>query len=357
MEDNQNTVQWWPVAFLFGFLVLLAVLVFVVARPPGQPAEPGQQPVSAQEQARLSAEEFAELLLQRQPRYSTFQSACPIDGTVLEVPKQDDDNRLGGVATDLMKIALGPPEGGIGRPDFEAQDWEMLLVTNPNNGATYHGIDLYNIASSTRYEIADWDLAAWMPALAARPVDDWTVEERVLARVLTQRAAGVENVELGFSTLQGAYAANFNTWYGRKVSIPSPAFYALAAAYFRSALANDETLTAATRSVTQMTLGEMYRLLGRLEEAAQALAAAREAGGLDQYTLQVLAQLESLVAAGDSSLIRAEVAELAPLSTGWYLDEMLPAMNGHITAHRGEWNGLYTPEEVLARIDAWLAAD
>ncbi|GEM_PF-2436901 len=358
MEDRQNSPQWWPVAFLFGFLAVLAIVVFVIARPaPEQQATPAE-PATPAGQAALSAEEFAQLLAERQPSYSTMQLACPVEGTMLEVPNQDMDNRLGGVATDLMKIALGPPEEGIGRPSFEAQDWEMLLVTCPDCGATYHGIDLFNFGRGDAYSLADWDLSALAPALAARSVEDWTVEERVLARVLTQRAAGVESVELGFSALQGAYAANFNTWYGRKVNVPSPAFYALAAAFFRDSLDESHTAMApGTKAITEMTLGEMYRLLGRREDAAQVFADARESGGLDQYTLQVLEQLEGLATAGDSGLSRAEVSALAPLSTGWYIDEMLPAINGHISAHRDGWSDLNDPDDALARILAMLPAE
>lgn len=358
MEDKRNSLQWWPVAFLFGFLALVAILVFVIARPTTeQQAEPAE-PATPAGQAALSAEEFAQLLMQRQPSYSTMQLACPVEGTLLDVPNQDMDNRLGGVATDLMKIALGPPEGGIGRPSLEAQDWEMLLVTCPDCGATYHGIDLYNFSRGDAYSLADWDLATLAPPLAARPTEDWTVEERVLARVLTQRAAGVETIELGFSVLQGAYAANFNTWYGRKVNIPSPAFYALAAAFFSEGLAvNSEAMAPGTLAITEMTLGEMYRLLGRLDDAGHCFVDARARGGLDQYTVQVLDQLESLSLDGDTSLNRAEVAELAPLSTGWYVDEILPAINGHIAAHRDGWSDLNDPDEILARIMAALPTD
>ncbi|MBN2081477.1 hypothetical protein JW859_04625 [bacterium] len=361
--------QWWPVAFLFGLLGVLFVFVFLLARsgdstttetstPASATADAGSATTPAAE-TELTMEQFMEMIEQRQPRYEFMEMPCGVDGTLLEVPKQANrmaTNRLGGVATDMMSIALGPPVEGQGRPSLDKQDWEMLLVTNPANGATYHGIDLHHLSSGVQYHITEWNLAALAPALAAIPNSEWTVEERILARVLTQRAAGVDDVELGFAALQGAYAANFGTWYGKDVAIPSSAFYALAAAYFKQALATDETLPPEGRSTTLMVQGEAYRLLGRQADALAAFRQVRDLGLLDEHTLPVLDQIEGLAEAGNYNLERAAVTGMTVPPGGYYLDEMLPAINGHIAYARDAWNTSDNSDSILAAIDALLAA-
>lgn len=354
--------QWWPVAFLFALLAVLFCFIFFIALPrsdsgaSGQPARSAADSQSAEgEEAELSAAEqaqlFAEAIEQRQPRYSYSKWECPVDGAELEVPQQAErnaNNRFGGVATDLMAISLGPPEEGFGRPSLEKQDWEMLLVTCPECRATFHGIDLWQIQNGN-YAIEGWNLTELIPQLAQRPVDDWTVEERILVRVLTQRAAGVEDVELGFSAIQGAYAANFGTWYGKEVHIPSAAFYALTAAYFKSAM-ESAGLTDEARSVTAQTVGEVYRLLGRAEDASAAFEAAREFPGVDPYRMEVLNQLEELLASGDYSLQIAQITEMTVPPGGWYLSEMLPAINSHIAYHREAWAGMNDSTQVIMEI-------
>jgi len=156
--------------------------------------------------------------------------------------------------------------------------------------------------------------------------------------------------------MQGAYAANFGTWYGKEVTIPSCAFYALAAAYFKRALAEDETLPPEGRSITLMVQGEAYRLLGREEDALAAFQQVRDLGLLDAYTLPVLDQIEELAKTNQYSLERAAVAGMIEPPNGYYLDEMLPAINGHIAHARDSWNQLDDPNEILAAIDALLAA-
>ena len=343
--------QWWPVAFLFVFLALVGVFVFLVAMPHSDTsdtapsgthatAQPDSGDAASEEELATEAERFAEAIEIRQPKYTYTAWTCPVDEVELQVPgqsSQQSNNRFGGVATDLMSIALAPPSEGIGRPSLEMQDWEMLLVTCPECGATYHGIDLWNLQQDQGYSLENWDLAQLASALAARDFDTWTVEERVLARVLTQQAMGVEDVELGFTALQGAYAANFGTWYGNQVNIPSPAFYALTAAFFKRALENGQALNDQSRCITAMTQGEAYRLLARTDDAAAAFTAARESEALDEGRIQVLEQLEGLLNSGDHALAVAEVGADHVPPGGWYLSEMLPAINSHIAYNRGNW--------------------
>jgi hypothetical protein len=337
---------WWAVALVFTLLVLILLFVFLISRPAEKKPSPEHPPAPEQQ---LTAERFYDLLAERQLRIEYVQMACPIDGTVLEVPelaRRHSRNRFGGVATDLMSISLAPPAEGRGRPDVGLQDWEALLVTCPLCGATYHGIDIFHLQQATRYRIDEWELSAIAPALAARPSEDWTTDERIYTRLLTQRAGGVPSVELGFTALQGAYAANFGTWYGKTVRIPSPAFYALAAAYFADALVTDSEMQPLTRASTALPLGECYRLLGRPADAAETFALVRSLGAFDESNTEhraaraALSQLEQLLAAEDYSLHRAEIPEFDEPPVGWYIDEMLPAINGHIAQHRADWAAL-----------------
>jgi hypothetical protein len=426
--------QWWPVAFLFALLVLVLGFVFFVAVPRSQPGSaqtagsgtatggagsPGANETEGEIGAAEKAQRFAEAIEQRQPVYTTTKWNCPVDQVELDVPQQasrNANNRFGGVATDLMAIALGPPPAEGGRPSLDKQDWEMLLVTCPQCGATFHGIDLWQLQNGN-YKIEHWNLKELVPVLAEKDFSTWTVEERILVRILTQRAAGVEDVELAFSAIQGAYAANFNTWYGTEVHIPSDAFYALAAAYFRRALESGEGLNTQARSIASQTMGEAYRLLGRSKDAQAAFAAALEveinavaespanyasweadwdgdgqvdengtdepilkvpyqapgqyhpaftfytdsgdeistvtldvAVNMDQFQFQVLTQLEGLLANHRFSLEIAQIEQMDEPPGGWYLSEMLPAINGHIAEHRDDWNSLDDPEAIIAAI-------
>ena len=353
--------EWWPAAFVFALLALILLLVFLVSRPGDETRQPDER-LDAEQQ--LTAERFIELLEMRQLQVKHIPMACPIDGTALDVPElasSHSRNRFGGVATDMMSISLAPPEAEPGRPNVELQDWEALLVTCPVCGATYHGIDIHHLNQATRYRIDDWDLTARAPQLAGRPPEAWTVDERIYVRLLTQRAAGVPSVELGFTALQGAYAANFGTWYGKEVRIPSPAYYALAAAYFTDALATEPEMRPLTRSYTALTQGECLRLLGRAEEARQAFAEVLSLDAFDESNaehraaLAALSQLQRLLEAEDYSLHRADIPEFREPPLGWYLDEMLPAINGHIAQHRASWNALDEADEIHARITALLA--
>lgn len=346
--------EWGAAAFLF--VVLAGVLAFAltVGLPPKPkpPAPAAAQPGQAAQPA--TPEAFFSYLGQHPPKYSPLQRLCPIDGTRFEVPTQSADNRAGGVATDMMKIALAPNPEGQGPPDLSQQDFLLLWGTCPKCGATFGEIDLVNLISEPFLSrLKKWNIAKAAPPLARVPQEKWTTDERVLVRYLTQRQAGVEPVELGFTALTGAYAANLAVYLGRDYRVPSPAFYALAAAEFRGALAQGNLSKEAT-GVTAMTLGETERLLGRFDEAKGAFAQARAAGALDEGTLAILGQLEGLSAAKDFNLARAERKDAKPPPIGWYLDSLLPAINGHITQYRSAWTAPASPEELIARIFALL---
>jgi len=371
-SSNNSANQVWPVIFVFVIVGALLLFVFLKGRDPvgttaGGTAAAGHGTTAAdgdgEGKSQVTVEQFMEALSTFEPQVEIMNMDCPIDQTTLAAPNfanRRSINRFGGVATDLMSIALSPPEEEGGRPGFDKQDWEMLLVTNPNNGATYHALDLFNFTrpgSTYAIDPDDWDLAALSPALAARSTDEWTFDERILMRVLTQRAYGVDQIELGFSALQGAYAANFGTWYGRKVHIPSAAFYALAAAYLAGGIEEDPTLNATARGIAAMTMGECYRLLGRQADAEAAFTVVEESGMLDtevddiKSAIEVLNQIVALNDSGDYALYMASHADFEAPPTGWYLLEMLPAINGHLGQHRNEWAGMDDPQAI---IDAML---
>jgi hypothetical protein len=362
--------EWWPAVFVFVLLALILLLVFSI--PPDDPAHLPKDVVaevddpeldelpSPEEDASMSFQGFMELLEERAPRYVEKTVTDPVDGSefVLPVPESSTSkNRFGGIATDLMTITLGPPdETTNGRPSLAVQEWDAMRGTNPELGTTYMEVDLLNIIGNPRYEIEEWDLAATAPGLAARGIENWTSGERILSHVLTQRAAGVEPVELAFNSLQGAYSANFNVWYGEEeVYIPSAAFYALAAAYFETALEQSGQMNKVARFIVHRTLGETYRLLGRFDDALDSFARAREVGHEDERELAMLDTLEQYAAAGDSDLHRAEIEGMPEPPVGWYVELMLPAINAHLDRHRDEWAGLDSAGAVLGKINERLA--
>jgi hypothetical protein len=360
----------WPMAGVFVILVALFMFVFLVAREPGPSDAPpahGDAALDGGDEAPDPAEvlkRFLEVIEKRQPKYDYVELECPACGEQLAVPEQasqESNNRFGGVATDIMSIALSPPPADGGRPGLESQDWEMLLATCAGCGASFHYLDVYHIRGG-RYAISGWDLGELAPSLAQRDPMDWTVEERIYTRVLSLRAAGVEDVEQGFAALQGAYAANFGTWYGNTVHVPSPAFYALAAASFAVALETDTEMNTEARAVTAMTMGECLRLLGRDDDAKAAFELVHELADeafdperiQHKAALDALSQLEGLLAAGDHSLQRAQVAAAGEPPVGWYIDEMLPAINGHLDQHRSDWSELVDLSEIHVRINALM---
>ncbi len=375
MNENESIMkEWWPVLFIFGFLAALFIFVFTVgvktdehqhdAHQAGaqsqQPGTQGQQaPLTPQEQFWVSVEEH-------KPVYSPVTSNCPIDDTPVELKHVESDNRLGGVATDLMKVALGPPPTGVGRPDFELQEFEQLLGTCPECGATFMQIDLINIRSLLGQKaidaLKDWDLADAAPALADKPFDTWTYDEKSLARYLTLKQAGFPHYELGFYALSGAYCSNFAVWYGREYTIPSPAFYALAAAEFASDLEHGRPERISERAPVALSLAELYRLLDRPDEAnkwfetaIELFQEASDTGGMQpesiEHYLKVTSAMHALVGQRDLALQVVNIPGMPPPPLGnWYLEEMLPNINGHIIEHRPDWAGLTDPGKITTNI-------
>jgi len=127
----------------------------------------------------------------------------------------------------------------------------------------------------------------------------------------------------------------------------------LAAAEFSQALARGDMGKEET-GVTAMTLGETQRLLGRFDEAKATLARARASGGLDARTQHILDQIDSLAQAKDFNLARADRSDVKAPPIGWYLDSVLPYINGHITEYRSAWAVPAGADQVAQRILAQL---
>ncbi|MCH7471402.1 hypothetical protein IIA79_00420 [bacterium] len=382
----------WPTAFIFAVLAAIMLFVFAVCveweavsvngKHNEVPASGLRIPLTLTD----PVAEFWARVEKYQPKYITLTRNCLVDGVEFEIQlkeSRESDNRFGGVATDLMKIALAPPREGIGPPRLDLQEWENILGSCPACGATYTDADLSYIrrgaVPSALSNLRSWDLEAIAPTLAARPVEDWTPDERILVRYLTRRHAGFETVELGFAALSGAYASNLAIALGKKHTIPAPAFYALAAAEFASALDEQDSLNSEAAALTAQILGEMYRLLGRAADAQGAFDVSHEyfeearleleekfaSADLDgrssatwerklkslDLTMGILGQLEASLAAGEYHLQRARVKEIeVPEEVGWYLDGMLPSINGELVFHRDGWNGEDDAEAIVSRI-------
>ncbi len=185
----------------------------------------------------------------------------------------------------------------------------------------------------------------------------WTSDVKSFVRYKTQQQAGFPHNELGFAALSGAYCSNFSSWYGKDFTVPSPAFYALAAANIKSDLEQDLPANLSGRSISAMLLGELYRLLGRSDDAAHWFDQARNLGGLDPDLLVVLEFSESNLANGDYSLKRVpdqEGGQVPPIR--WQIDLMLPNISGHIAEHREDWAGLDDIDEIEEKIISVISA-
>ena len=365
------------VAFLavlvLGVLVMVFCLVFASQKPAGGA---GQGPSAP---AQMTAAQFWQGLAQRPPKYGTATYNCPVTGDQIDVPTLTERNAFGGIATDLMEIMLMPPAEGRGRPEFDGQPWEKLLVTCPVSGATFMEADLFNLRQGLvpggQERLKEWDLAAVAPSLAEVPSEEWTGDERAFVRYLTTRHAGFPDSELGFYALHGAYVSNFAVWYGKDHVIPGAAFYALASAHLARAF--DEPLNDEARAIVAMTRGELRRLLGdqagaqamfalareiyedylltienqmQAAEAGNAMSVATKLHKRIASSLDVLTQLETLTAEEDYFLSRAEVAGRPEPPVGWYIEEMLPAINGELVADRGDWVAEDDPAVIVERI-------
>jgi len=345
--------QWGVLAFIFVFLAALLFFVFMVSR---EPAEDEQKPAADA----TSLVTFWDGLAQRAPEYKPLPYDCPVDGTQFDVPRKVRDNRYGGVASDLMKISLAPPEQEYGLPDLSRQEWELMPATCPTCGATFMEIDLINLQSAMvsggLQAVRSWNLGKACPPLKNVPHVKWTSDERLFVHYLTLKQAGFPGTELGYAALTAAYGSNFSIWYGQDYSVPSVAYYALAAALMRKDLEAGLPASDAERAAVMFDLGELYRLLGRADDSARWFAQAKDSGHLEQSRLEVLKQLEDSLAAGDFALQRVKIEGLTAPPVGWYLDTMLPAINGHITEHRAEWNTMDDPAAIERAIGEHIAA-
>jgi hypothetical protein len=204
-------------------------------------------------------------------------------------------------------------------------------------------------------KIKGWNLTALLPELAAVPHEQWTDDERLFVRYLTCRQAGFPAFELGYYALWCAYASNFGSWYGtpKEVAAPSAGYYALAAAEFKRELNDPQTRFGDHElAMAAMTMGECYRLLGMHGDAADAFDRARSYSTLDDVTYGVLRQLEDWEAAGDSALHRVQVEGARTPPVGWYIEQMLPAINEHIDEYRAQWIDQDDPQLLASKIGA-----
>ena len=306
-----------------------------------------------------TAEEFWARLREREPYLEYLDYECPCDGTVLEAPAIMQNNVFGGVTTDFMGLQLKAPAETLGRPDLSLQLFNDMQVTCPNDLATFEYMDLSNIANGlvpkAEFKLRGWKLADDAPDLAAIPPEEWTSPERHLAHYFTLVRAGFPDYEIGWRTLSGAHAANFALWHGDEYGVPSPVFYALAALHMRRELENpDSQINGQERVITAIMAGELYRLLGRPDDALACCDIA-EQQQLESRQQQAIALLRQRANAEDYVLQRDTIIGMEEPPVGWYIEMLLPAVNGHISEHRGNWNEYDDPAEVARQACALLA--
>jgi hypothetical protein len=308
--------------------------------------------------ARIAEEErFWDLLYKQKPVYEQVERTCPVEGTQFTVTtgSAQHDNAFGGVLTDLMKVALDPPEKRPGRPSILVQNYDQLLSTCPTCGATYFDIDFVNLqggrpANGAQKLQAQWNLRELCPQLDALDKQDWTYDQRAFARYLTQKVAGFPDSELGYDALSGAYNSNLSIGYGRNYFVTSAAWYALAAARFRQYIDAGSYASQQEASLVAMTLGEMYRLLGRKIDAKTYFDKALTIGGLDTDAKDVLTKLEELTDNGDFTLQLAPLKQMKKPPLGWYAEQILPNVNAELDYQRPAWSKLNDPDVIEQKI-------
>ncbi|MCB1186110.1 hypothetical protein KDL29_02995 [bacterium] len=311
--------------------------------------------------------EFYKRLAEVAPTYVTREVQCPLDNTPLALPVskineagQRMDNSVGGIASDFMKIAVGPPAGSTAMPDVLVQQWEQLPVTCPDCLNTYQEQDLNNLRWPERLAQLreNWDLAQLSPALARIDSTEWTPDLVQFDHYLSTSAAGTEHIERGWTALSGAYASNFSVWSGEHgYYIPAAAFYALAASEFQTAIDLDwEGLPDKSKAETVMALLVCQRLLGRADDARATIELARQVVQNEPAMLPALEMEEKYLNEGRFSLERVNLENRPAPPIGWQLDLMLPAMNGHISEFREQWAVLLSTDEIVAAINERIAA-
>lgn len=298
-----------------------------------------------------------------------------VDGSSMSTPTVDMKKSFtGGDATDMMSISMTLDERDPRRPVPGRQEWQLKTFTFPHSRATYMEIDLLpaglSQAPGAQANMRRWDLAQLCPPLAALSHEDWTQDERQYVHYLTRCTMGMSGTETGFSALWAAYASNFALWHGQERSVPAAAYYALAAAHFEEHLAAGGPPAPRAAAVTWMICGECHRLLGRLDDARRCYAEAQKiADGLDAQAAagervdalhgpekQVLELYHELAAARDVYLQRQPFSGVPEPPIGWYIEKLLPAINGDLDYERANWSGLRSSEEINAAITARIAA-
>ena len=362
MQRRAEDIPWGAVAFVMVLSAAALAFALVISLwPQSAPQTPPAAGAGGEAEGPGSElSQFWAQATQRIPNYTTFESACPVDATVLAVPNTPTDNNFGGVTTDLMKIALVQADDGSNRPEFDLQEFEQKLVTCPTCGGTFMAVDLSMIITNridgAQENVKYWDLQQAAPGLDLASEPDWTYDVRSYLRYKQQQNAGYPASELAYTALAGAYCSNFGAWYGRETVIPSPALYALAAANLRQDLEQGLPESEFERSVNSMLLGEMNRLLGREQQAAHWFAQARQQGGLTEGFQTVIDFLGRELEEGNHSLMRIpDREEMPPPPFGWQVDLMLPGINGQLDAHRGDWAELETVEEIESAIAALIS--
>ncbi|MCB1217827.1 hypothetical protein KDL44_10555 [bacterium] len=383
-RDKQGGLRLAPEAlFIFGLVAVLGYFaVWRAFNPPGvfTPDLQGraeqdlqdrlekqlEQPPVIDSPVRDELAQFYAQLATVKPTYIGRPVNCPLDNTALQLPvmKLNEqgmhmDNAVGGIASDFMKIAVGPPVGASAMPDLLVQQWEQLPVSCPQCRNTYQEQDLNNLRHPERLQALrdNWELERLSPGLAAIPLADWTPDLVQYGHYLSMRAAANEHIELGWTALSGAYASNFSVWSGEHdYYVPSAAFYALAAAEFQTAIDLDwEGLPQKSRAETVMALLVCQRLLGREAAARETIALAREVLQNEPAMLPALDMEEGYLNDGHFALERVNLGNRPAPIIGWQLDLMLAPMNGHISQFRADWQDLTDVDRILEAMDARIA--
>ena len=331
----------------------------------GQATIEQQQELSAETSA--IEEKFWGEIEKNQPTYSSVIYQCPVDGTEIAVPSRQKTNGVGGIASDLMKLAIAVPETVVGPPKLDVQEWQLGLATCPTCAATYLEVDLLNIRNKALFPGADvklktFRLSELSPALAAIDPARWTDDQQNFAHYLTLKQAGYPDSELGFAALQCAYATNFAVYYGDEYSVPSPAYYSLAAAHMKDSVAQGPGVNERAYAAVAMTCGELYRLLARPDDARamfdKAAAVYKDAPAESPqklYDEPALNALRALLDSGSSGLEHMNVDQRPQPPIGWYVQMMLPNINAHIAERRGYWLKFDDAAEILREIEAEFA--
>jgi hypothetical protein len=370
MEERDDTL--WVGYVAGGMLALvlgsLCWLVFGQSRgaapqtaiAPGGPAVTGKPEAGKAADSSDPTGQFAEFLKTHQPKVSQLKMPDPADGQPMQLPSADFHNQVGGAASDLMWLALDVDPKNPRRPVAGKQEWQVKLGTSPSSKATYMEVDLMNARGGRAKDhgagIKQWDLAKLCPPLAALPPEQWTDDERNYVHYWTMRQMGFDDTEQGFAALTAAYASNFALWHGDERTVPAAAYYALAAAHFERSMAAQQTPDPRSTGAVWMICGEMHRLLGQLADAQRCFEAADKLrGAMQPEEQQTLDFYRGLVAKSETSLQRLPHTGVPEPPIGWYIDNLLPAIDADLDVERAQWAALKDVDAITAAINARIA--